>query len=203
MEFQRAPGNANIGRRVALSTTSGSHTYNWNGEDNSRRAFFDGQYTLRIRVKDKGGNEAESGKTGNITIDTEEPRITSITLNDSIALTNGKFVNEPITTINFTADDPDGTGINLTGRDTEVLIRPVGGKNLRGVMTFGNKATFTLGDAFRPYLKKTVSMKLLHLSPIMLETLPQIVSDSTFDNSTPILKSVATHSGEFTAGSEV
>ncbi len=202
LEFQRAPGNANIGRRVPLSTTSGSHTYNWDGEDNNRRAFFDGQYTLRIRVKDKGGNDAESGKTGNITIDTEEPRITSITLNDSIALTNGKFVNAPITTINFTADDPDGTGVNLTGRDTEVLIRPVDGRNLNGAMTFGNKATFTLGDI----LDELDENGEYEVTAFISDNVGNLASSRvrfTFDNSVPILKSVATQSGEFVPGSGI
>ncbi len=202
LEFQRAPGNANIGRRVPLSTSSGSHTYNWDGEDNNRRAFFDGQYTLRIRVKDRGGNEAESGKTGNITIDTEEPRITSITLNDSIALTNGKFVNAPISTINFTADDPEGIGVNLTGRDTEVLIRPVGGRNLSGAMTFGNKATFTLGDI----LDELDENGEYEVTAFISDNVGNLASSRvrfTFDNSVPILKSVATHEGEFTAGSGI
>ena len=200
LEFQKAPGNANIGRRVPLSTTSGSHTYDWRGDDNNRRPFFDGQYTLRVRVKDRGGNEAESGKTGNITIDTEEPRITSITLNDSIALTNGKFVNEPITTINFTADDPDGTGVNLTGRDTGVLIRPVGGINLKGAVTFGNKATFTLGDA----LDELDENGEYEVTVFISDNVGNLTSDRlrfTFDNTAPILKSVATSAGEFTAGS--
>ena len=200
LEFQRAPGNANIGRRVPLSTSSGSHTFYWDGSDNSRRDFFDGQYTLRVRVKDKGGNEAESGKTGNITIDTEEPRITSITLNDSIPLTNGKFVNTSIETINFTADDPDGTGVNLTGRDTEVLIRPVGGRNLSGAMTFGNKATFTLGDALDA-LEENGEYEVTAFISDNVGNLTSSRIRFTFDNAAPILKSIATDTGEFTAGS--
>ncbi len=202
LEFQRAPGNVNIGRRVPLATTSGSHTYNWDGEDNNRRAFFDGQYTLRIRVKDRGGNEAESGKTGNITIDTEEPRITSLTLNDSIALTNGKFVNAPITTIDFTADDPEGTGVNLTGRDTEVLIRFVGGGYLNGAMTFGNKVTFTLGDI----LDELDENGEYEVTAFISDNVGNLASSRvrfTFDNSVPILKSVATQSGEFAPGSGI
>ena len=202
LEFQKAPGNANIGRRVPLSTTSGSHTFYWDGDDNARRPFFDGQYTLRIRVKDKGGNEAESGKTGNITIDAEEPRITSITLNDSIPLTNGKFVNTPIETINFTADDPEGTGVNLTGRDTEVLIRPVGGRNLNGAMTFGNKATFTLGDVLDTFEENGE----YEVTAFISDNVGNLASSRvrfTFDNTAPILRSVATHSGEFSAGSGI
>ena len=202
LEFQKAPGNANIGRRIPLATSSGSHTYHWDGDDYSGRTFFDGQYTLRIRVKDKGGNEAETGKTGNITIDTEEPRITSITLNDSIPLTNGKFVNTTIETINFTADDPGGTGVDLTGRDTEVLIRPVGGRNLSGAMTFGNKATFTLGNALDE-LDENGEYEVITFISDNVGNLSSNRVRFTFDNTTPILKGVATDTGEFTAGSGI
>ncbi len=202
LEFQKAPGDANIGRRVPLSTSSGSHTFYWDGDDNTGRSFFDGQYTLRIQATDRGGNKAEPKKTGNITIDSEEPRITSITLNDSIPLTNGKFVNTPIETINFTADDPDGTGVNLTGRDTEVLIRPVGGRNLNGVMTFGNKATFTLGDV----LDSLEENGEYEVTAFISDNVGNLASSRvrfTFDNTLPILRSVATHSGEFSAGSGI
>ena len=202
LEFQKAPGNANIGRRIPLSTTSGSHTFYWNGDDNARRPFFDGKYTLRIRVKDRGGNEAETGKTGEITIDSEEPRITSITLNDSIPLTDGKFVNATIETINFTADDPDGTGVNLTGRDTEVLIRPIGGRDLNGGMTFGNKATFTLGDALDA-LEENGEYEVTAFISDNVGNLASSRVRFTFDNTVPILRSVATHSGEFSAGSGI
>ena len=202
LEFQRAPGNANIGRRVPLSTSSGSHTFYWDGDDNTGRSFFDGKYTLRIRVEDRGGNETETNKTGEITIDSEEPRITSITLNDSIPLTNGKFINTPIETINFTADDPEGTGVNLTGRDTEVLIRPVGGRNLSGVMTFGNKATFTLGNILDA-LEENGEYEVTAFISDNVGNLASSRVRFTFDNTVPILKSIATHSGEFSAGSGI
>ena len=202
LEFQKAPGNANIGRRVPLSTSSGSHTFYWDGDDNTGRSFLDEQYTLRIQATDKGGNKADPKKTGNITIDTEEPRITSITLNDSIPLTNGKFVNAPIETINFTADDPDGTGVVLAGRDTEVLIRPVGGRNLNGAMTFGNKATFTLGDAL-DVLEENGEYEVTAFISDKVGNLASSRVRFTFDNTVPILKRVATHGGEFTAGSGI
>ncbi len=203
LAFQRAPGNANIGRRVPLATTAGSHSYDWYGDDTTGRTFLDGQYTLRIQVQDKGGNTAETGKTGNITIDTEAPRITNITLNNTIPLTNGTYVNAPITTLQFTADDPDGTGIDLTGRDTEVRIRPIDStQNLPGTLTFGTTATFTLSDA----LDALEENGAYEVTAFIADTVGNLASHRvrfTFDNTAPLLKSVAADTGEITAGSGI
>ena len=121
--FQRSPGDASTGRPIPLNSSSGSHTYYWKGDDYAGRTFDDGKYTLRLRVIDKGGNEVISSKTEEITIDTEKPRITGITLNDSISLVNGMLTNVPIQRISFSADAGEGTPLNPSGADYRYIYK--------------------------------------------------------------------------------
>ncbi len=202
LEIQRSPSNANIGRAIALGTTSGSHTYYWDGDDATRRTFSDGQYTLKIRVIDKGGNETVTEKTGAITIDTEEPSFTDITFNASTALTEGKFVNDVIETISFTADDPGGTGVDLGGRGTDVLIRPVGGSYLTGSLSIGNRATLALSDPLDERTENGEYDVIVFVSDKVGNLATRRIR-FTFDNTAPILKNVATNNGEFTPGSSL
>ncbi len=201
LEFERAAGGAAIGRPISLGKTSGSHTYYWDGEDSNRRSFDDGKYKLKIRIKDKGGNEIVSDATEEITIDTEEPRITGISINDSIPLVSGMYVNASIQTISFTADDPDGTGLDLTGRDTEITIRPDGGKNINGALTTpgNNKAAFTLGNSLDE-LRENGEYEVIVFISDKVRNLASNRVKFTFDNAVPILKSVATNRSDFTPG---
>ena len=201
LEFARESGGA-TGRRIPLETSSGSHIFHWDGDDGNSRPFSDGKYKLKLRVKDKGGNEASLQETELITIDTEAPRITSISLNDSIPLTNDMFANAAIRTISFTADKGEGTDLDLDGFDTEVQIKPVSGKNINGAFTASgnNKGTFTLGNP----LDEVTENGKYEVIVFVADRVGNLTTSRvrfTFDNATPILKSVATNNGEFTPGS--
>jgi flagellar hook assembly protein FlgD len=200
LEFQRAPGDATIGRPIEVSSESGNHTYNWDGKDSTANRFADGQYTLKLWVKDRGGNEATTAKTETITIDSTEPRITGLFLSDTISLVDGMFVNASIPTISFTADDGDGTGIDLTGSETEILIKRVDGANINGTLTYGNRATFSLSNS----LDELTENGNYEVTVSIADKVGNVTSRQakfTFDNAAPTLKSVATNKGEFVPGS--
>ena len=200
--FQRSPGDASTGRPVPLNTSSGSHTYQWNGDDYGRRTFDDGKYTLKLRVIDKGGNEVISSKTEEITIDTEKPRITGITLNDSLSLVNGMFTNAPIQKISFSADAGEGTPLDPSGADTDIFIRPVGGNNIKGALTYGNQPTFALENP----LDDLQENGEYEVTVFIADRVGNLSSDSvkfTFDNVPPIIKTVATNRGELSSGAGV
>ncbi|MDE0317427.1 MAG: Ig-like domain-containing protein [Candidatus Poribacteria bacterium] len=200
LEFQRAPGDATIGRPIQVSSERGNHTYNWNGADSTANRFADGQYTLKLWVKDNGGNEATTAKTETITIDSTEPRITGIFLSDSISLIDGMFVNASIPTVSFTADDGEGTGIDLTGSDTEIQIKRVNGTDVNGTLTYGNRATFSLSNS----IDALTENGSYEVSVSIADNVGNVTSRQakfTFDNAAPTLKSVATNKGEFVSGS--
>ncbi len=200
LEFQRAPGDATIGRPIEVSSESGNHTYNWDGKDSTANRFADGQYTLKLWVKDKGGNEATTEKSETITIDSTDPRITGIFLSDTISLVNSMFVNASIPTVSFTAEDEDGTGIDLTGSDTEILIKHVDGTDINGTLTYGNRVTFSLSNP----LDELTENGSYEVSVSIADKVGNVTSRQakfTFDNAAPTLKSVATNKGEFVPGS--
>ncbi len=200
--FQRSPGDASTGRPIPLNISSGSHTYQWKGDDYGSRTFDDGKYTLRLRVIDKGGNEVISSKTEEITIDTEKPRITGITLNDSLSLVNGMFTNASIQRISFSADAGEGTPLDPSGADTEISIRPVGGKDIKGALTYGNQPTFALENP----LDDLQENGEYEVTVIIADRVGNLSSDSvkfTFDNVPPIIKTVATNRGELSSGTGV
>ncbi len=195
LELQKNSGGDPIKKAIDPSELSkGSSIYYWDGTDNNNKSVFDGQYTLQLKVKDKGGNVGESNKTDAVTIDSTELRIGSISLNDS-TLIDGMFVNTAIRTISFTVQTDDGTP-DITDRNTKIQIRPIDSINIiKGTLT--NKTTFTLSDPIDELNENgkyevTVSVDNLTSSRVF-----------TFDNAAPILKSVATHSGEFAAGSGI
>ena len=200
--FQRSPGDASTGRPIPLNSSSGSHTYYWKGDDYAGRTFDDGKYTLRLRVIDKGGNEVISSKTEEITIDTEKPRITGITLNDSISLVNGMLTNVPIQRISFSADAGEGTPLNPSGADTDISIRPVGGNKIKGALTYGDQPTFALENP----LDDLHENGEYEVTVIVADRVGNLSSDSvkfTFDNVPPIIKTVATNRGELSPGTGV
>ncbi len=200
LEFQRAPGDATLGRPIEVSTESGNHIYNWDGTDSTANRFADGQYTLKLWVKDKGGNEATTAKTETITIDSTAPRVTGIFLSDTIPLVDGMFVNASIPTVSFTAEDGDGTGVDLTGSDTEILIKRADGTDINGTLTYGNRATFSLSNS----LDELTENGNYEVSVSIADKVGNVTSRQvkfTFDNAAPTLKSVSTNTGEFVPGS--
>ena len=201
LEIQRAAGGGSIGRRIELDTTEGSHTFYWDGEDGSRRIFQDGKYKLKISAIDKGGNTAAPKTTEEITIDSEEPRITGMTLNDSIPLIDDSFVNASIQTISFTADAGSGTPLNFNSRETGIRIRPIGGSNLGGALTVtgNNKATFTLGNALDDLTENAIYEVTVFIAD-RVGNLASGRASFTFDNAVPSIKSIFTNNGEFTHG---
>ena len=90
LEFQRDTGGDPIKRAIEpneLSKEGG--IYYWDGKDNNSRPFFDGQYTLQLWVKDRGGNVAGSNKTETITIDSADNAAPTL---ESVATDKGKFI---------------------------------------------------------------------------------------------------------------
>ena len=90
LEFQRDTGGDPIKRAIEpneLSKEGG--IYYWDGKDNNSRPFFDGQYTLQLWVKDRGGNVAGSNKIETITIDSADNAAPTL---ESVATDKGKFI---------------------------------------------------------------------------------------------------------------
>ncbi len=204
--FQRAAGGEPIGQSIALNTGEGSHTYFWNGKDANERVFEDGQYKLKIQIMDNGGNKTESDLTENITIDTEKPRITGIFVNDTLPLVDDTYVNANVHTISFNAYKGDGTNteLDLTGSDTEIVIKRVGGAVINGTLAASgtNKAIFTFGNPLNELTENGAYEATVYISDIA----GNLVSSSarfTFDNAAPNLITVATNNGEFIPGSGV
>ncbi len=201
LEFQRISGDTSIGSSIALSQESGRHTYYWNGKDGDLRPFSDGQYTLKLRVKDKGGNEAVTPKTESITIDSEAPRFTDISLNEGIPFVDGMFVNTPIQTISFTADAGGGTPIDLTGDETNIQIKH-DADYINGTLSYGNKATLTLSNS----LDESAENGSYEVTVSIADRVGNLAKRQltfTFDNVAPIFKNVATNIGAFTSGSGI
>jgi hypothetical protein len=90
LEFQRDTGGDPIKRAIEpneLSKEGG--IYYWDGKDNNSKPFFDGQYTLQLWVKDRGGNVAGSNKIATITIDSADNAAPTL---ESVATDKGKFI---------------------------------------------------------------------------------------------------------------
>ena len=204
--IQRAAGGEPIGQSIALNTGEGSHTYFWNGKDANERVFEDGQYKLKIQITDNGGNKTESDLTEDITIDTEKPRITGIFINDTLPLVDDTYVSAHVQTISFNAYKGDGTSteLDLTGSDTEIVIKRVGGAVINGTLaTSGtNKATFTFGNPLNELTENGEYEATVSISDIA-GNLALSSARFTFDNAAPNLKTVGTNNGEFIPGSGV
>ncbi len=90
LEFQRDTGGDPIKRAIEpneLSKEGG--IYYWDGKDNNSKPFFDGQYTLQLWVKDRGGNVAGSNKIATITIDSADNAAPTL---EGVATDKGKFI---------------------------------------------------------------------------------------------------------------
>ena len=200
LEIQSTAGEA-IGRRIELEgTTKGSHTFNWDGLDGNRRSLENGNYRLKINATDRGGNTAEVKTTAQITIDSEQPRITGITINDSIPLIDGSFVNTSIQTIGFTADAGGGTPLDFN--TSKIQIRPINGTDLSGALTVtdNNKAVFALGNP----LDNLSENGNYEVTVFILNSIGNRASSTanfTFDNTAPTLIGLTTNREEFTQGS--
>ena len=72
--------------------------------------FQTGSMYWRFRSLTKAGNSSETQKTGEITIDTVAPIISSIAANENLPIISGGFINVPIQSIKVTADKGEGHG---------------------------------------------------------------------------------------------
>ncbi len=208
LEIQNAAGEV-VGRRIELKDDKeseddpkmkGSRIFYWNGKDGNDRNLENGSYRLKINATDKGGNTAEAKTTAQITIDSEQPRITGITINDSIPLIDGSFVNTSIQTIDFTADAGSGTPLDFN--TSKIQIRPINGTDLSGALTVtdSNKAVFTLGNP----LDSLSENGNYEVTVFLLNSIGNRVSSTanfTFDNTVPTLIGLTTNREEFTQGS--
>ncbi len=90
LELQKIIGGDPIKRAIEpneLSKEGG--IYYWDGKDNNSKPFFDGQYTLQLWVKDRGGNVIGSNKIETITIDSADNAAPTL---ESVATDKGKFI---------------------------------------------------------------------------------------------------------------
>ena len=130
--FLRAGENKTpFGQSVNLSTGEGSHRYVWNGGNRGSTAFPDGQYILKFRVVDKGGNTAEVESIP-VTIDTKAPLISRVAVNENLTLVDGTFINAPIQSIKVTADAAGGTPLDFTANQTSLQVKKQGGATIKG-----------------------------------------------------------------------
>ena len=107
---------------ISLDESDGSHTFDWSGRGRGFSVFPDGQYVLKLRVVDKGGNSAEA-ESSPVTIDTETPIISHVVANEDLTLVDGVFINTPIQSIKVTADAGGGTPLNFTSDQTEITVQ--------------------------------------------------------------------------------
>ena len=201
LEILGASDSEPIGRRIQLKgvTKAVKHTFEWDGKDGNNRNLENGSYRLKLSAIDYGGN-ADEIITEQITIDSEQPRITGITINDSIPLINGSFVNTSIQTIGFTADAGSGTPLDFN--TSKIQIRPINGTDLSGALTVtgNNKAEFTLGNP----LDNLSENGNYEVTVFILNSIGNRASSTvnfTFDNTAPTLISLKTNREEFTQGS--
>ena len=195
LEILSAAEGKSISRRIELDKTKGSHTFYWDGTDGNRR-FEDGNYRLRLVATDKAGNTAEPKTTEQITIDSEEPQITDILINDSIPIVEGAFVNASIETISFTVDAGGSSPLS-----SKIQIKPVGGTNLSGTLvTVNNKATLTLENSIDDVSENGTYEVTASVSD-RVGNLETKRARFTFDNTAPTLKSISTNRETFKHGS--
>ena len=201
--FLRAGENKTpFGQSVNLSTGEGSHRYVWNGGNRGSTAFPDGQYILKLRVVDKGGNTAEVESIP-VTIDTKAPLISRVAVNENLTLVDGTFINAPIQSIKVTADAAGGTPLDFTANQTSLQVKKQGGAAIKGDLSYDATAlTFSFGnrlDTASENGKYTVSTAVADRAGNVVEK----TLDFTFDNVAPSLREIATSRGEFTPGSGV
>ena len=187
---------------ISLDESDGSHTFDWSGRGRGFSVFPDGQYVLKLRVVDKGGNSAEA-ESSPVTIDTEAPIISRVVANEDLTLVDGVFINTPIQSIKVTADAAGGTPLNFTSDQTEITVQNQHRVVINGDFSFDAAAlTLSLGnrlDAASENGKYTVSIAVADRAGNAAEK----TLNFTFDNVEPNLREVATSNGKFTPGSGV
>ena len=205
LEFLRKTGESEVsfGQPVNLSERDGSHVYGWDGGGRGRNIFPDGQYVLAFSVTDQAGNSSETQKTGEITIDTVAPIISSIAANENLPIISGGFINVPIQSIKVTADKGEGTELDLGSDHNEVTIKNQRNVTINGDLSHNESIlTFVFGnrlDAASENGKYTASIAVADRAGNAAER----TLDFTFDNIAPTLRTVATSEGELTPGSGV
>ena len=195
-------GGTPFGQPIQLLKRSGNHTYTWNGGAGESRIFPDGQYGLRFRVVDKGGNTAELESTP-VTIDTEPPIISQIVANENLPLVDGSFTSASIQLIKVTANAAGGTPLDFISNQTEMTLSEQRGATVAGNLSYDASALiFTLGNHLDTVFENgeyTVSITLADRAGNITEK----TLDFTFDNASPTLSGVATSSGELIPGSGI
>ena len=208
LQFFRGDSNTQFGQPIRLNQTEGGHIFYWDGSDRNFRTFPDGQYTLSIRVVDRAGNSAVSGKTDSITIDTQPPIISQVEIpggepDQSRALLDGVFINTPLQLIKVTANAAGGTPIDFTAPETDFTLETQDGVTINGVLSSDQSSlTLSLGnrlDTAAENGKYTVSAAISDRAGNVAER----TVNFTFDNVTPNLTEVATSNGAFTPGGGV
>ena len=195
-------GGTPFGQPVRLSGRGGNHTYTWNGGVGGSRIFPDGQYVLRFRVVDKGGNAAALESTP-VTIDTEPPIISQVVANENLPLVDGSFTSASIQLIKVTANAAGGTPLDFISNQTEITLSEQRGVTVAGNLNYDASAlTFTLGNHLDTVFENgeyTVSITLADRAGNTAEK----TLNFTFDNASPTLSGVATSSGELTPDSGI
>ena len=195
-----------IGNRIQLRRSSDSHTYRWFVGHRNTPLLPDGIYRLRLQVTDKAGNSPPNPvETGNITIDTEAPRIPStgiviVTETGESVLTDGIFVNQAIRAIKVTPDKGAsiGTDINFDADAAQVILKKEG-TDVKG--TLGNDGegfTFVLSDRLNTESENGTYTLTVTVADKAGNSVQQTLS-FIFDNVVPTLTEVATSNGALTA----
>ena len=187
-----------VGTPESLRERSGNHIYTWDGGDRNR-TFPDGEYILRFKVVDKGGNTAQFDSRP-VSIDTVAPTISQTVVNENLSLVDGVFINVPIRSIKITADAGDGSPLDLTASETEITVKRQGKSNINGSLNSEESSlTFSFGNRL-----DTASENGEYTASIAISdragNIAERTLDFTFDNVAPTLREVATSRGEFTPG---
>ena len=205
LEFLQRIGNTNtsFGQPISLNEYEGSHIFRWDGGGRRTRVFPDGQYVLRFKAVDKGGNESEPVTSIPITLDTIAPLISRIVANENLTFVDGVFIKDPIQSIKVTPDAAGGTPIDFISDQTKITIQNQREVDVKGTLSYDTTAlTFSLGnhiDRAAENGKYTATIVIADKAGNAVEK----TVNFTFDNIAPALQTFATRHGEFTPGGGV
>ena len=184
----------------------GNYTYGRWPKGRVTRQLPDGIYRLELRVTLRAGNPLyHSVETGNITIDTEPPRIpltgiVIVTETGESVLTDGIFVNQAIRAIKVTPDKGAsiGTDINFDADAAQVILKKEG-TDVKGTLgNDGESFTFVLRDRLNTESANGTYTLTVTVADKAGNSIQQTLS-FIFDNVVPTLTEVATSNGALTA----
>ena len=176
----------------------------WDGSINGQQ-LLDGTYEIKVvlnRQKREDEVEDDLARMATATIDATPPVISSIVANDT-PITEGSFVNTPISSITVTSDQGEGSPIDFGRNLSNIVLKNEQGTTVSGSVTqIGNQLTFTLGnplDAPSENGTYTLEVRLTDSARNTLESETKFA----FDNVPPALVSVTTSRGALTPGAGV